>query len=65
MNCAQSAICDATEAKLITLGIPKSECSVRRKNYTIDVGVFFTVSECTESGAMHAKSFFEHAIQVR
>jgi hypothetical protein len=65
MNCAQSAICNATESKLITLGIPKSECSVGRKDYTINVGVVFTVSECTESGAMHAKSFFEHAVEVR
>jgi hypothetical protein len=65
MNCAQSAICNATESKHITLGIPKSKSSTGRKHNTIDIGVLFTVSECTESGAMHAKSFFEHAIEVR
>ena len=58
MDCARSAICNATKSEHITLGIPKSESSVGRKHNTIDLGVFFTVSECAKPGAMHAKSFF-------
>ena len=65
MNCAQSAMCNATDCKYITLRIPKSESSVGGKHNTINVGVFFTVSECSKPGAMHAESFFEHAIEIR